>query len=121
MIGSTGHWFPYDDPIRNMAVSFLVGVVCTTLAIHFKRQNPWAWFLLTLVSLPLMVVAMVLAPTVFMLALLLPLVPAVLVATTPRPPYPKGYCRKCGYNLRGNTSGVCPECGTPLADGRGKP
>lgn len=25
-------------------------------------------------------------------------------------------CRKCGYNLTGNTSGVCPECGflTPL-------
>jgi DNA-directed RNA polymerase subunit RPC12/RpoP len=21
-------------------------------------------------------------------------------------------CRKCGYNLTGNTSGVCPECGT---------
>lgn len=23
-------------------------------------------------------------------------------------------CRKCGYNLTGNISGVCPECGTPL-------
>lgn len=22
-------------------------------------------------------------------------------------------CRKCGYNLTGNTSGRCPECGTP--------
>jgi hypothetical protein len=22
-------------------------------------------------------------------------------------------CRSCGYNLTGNTSGVCPECGTP--------
>ena len=26
-----------------------------------------------------------------------------------------GICRKCGYNLTGNTSGVCPECGTPVA------
>jgi len=25
-----------------------------------------------------------------------------------------GLCRGCGYNLTGNTSGVCPECGTPL-------
>jgi purine-cytosine permease-like protein len=22
-----------------------------------------------------------------------------------------GFCRHCGYNLRGNVSGVCPECG----------
>ena len=25
------------------------------------------------------------------------------------------FCRCCGYNLHGNTSGVCPECGTPIA------
>jgi hypothetical protein len=24
-------------------------------------------------------------------------------------------CRQCGYNLTGNTSGVCPECGTAVA------
>jgi hypothetical protein len=24
-----------------------------------------------------------------------------------------GLCQACGYNLTGNTSGVCPECGTP--------
>ena len=24
-------------------------------------------------------------------------------------------CRNCGYNLTGNTSGVCPECGTRIA------
>lgn len=24
----------------------------------------------------------------------------------------RGLCVKCGYNLTGNTSGVCPECGT---------
>lgn len=23
-----------------------------------------------------------------------------------------GCCRHCGYNLTGNVSGVCPECGT---------
>jgi hypothetical protein len=23
-------------------------------------------------------------------------------------------CRACGYSLQGNTSGVCPECGTPV-------
>jgi hypothetical protein len=25
-----------------------------------------------------------------------------------------GNCHTCGYNLTGNTSGVCPECGTPV-------
>lgn len=27
----------------------------------------------------------------------------------------KGACRACGYDLTGNTSGVCPECATPVA------
>jgi predicted amidophosphoribosyltransferase len=25
-----------------------------------------------------------------------------------------GLCRFCGYNLTGNVSGVCPECGKPI-------
>jgi hypothetical protein len=25
-------------------------------------------------------------------------------------------CRKCGYNLTGNVSGVCPECGTRIGN-----
>ncbi len=25
-----------------------------------------------------------------------------------------GLCERCGYNLTGNVSGVCPECGTPI-------
>ncbi len=24
-----------------------------------------------------------------------------------------GHCRRCNYNLTGNTSGICPECGEP--------
>ena len=27
---------------------------------------------------------------------------------------PAGYCQKCSYDLTGNTSGVCPECGPKL-------
>jgi len=26
-------------------------------------------------------------------------------------PFPEGHCRTCGYNLTGNVTGVCPECG----------
>ena len=25
-----------------------------------------------------------------------------------------GHCRKCGYDLTGNVTGRCPECGTPV-------
>jgi hypothetical protein len=25
-----------------------------------------------------------------------------------------GHCECCGYNLTGNVSGICPECGTPV-------
>ena len=30
-------------------------------------------------------------------------------------------CRPCGYNLTGNVSGVCPECGTPIEKPEPKP
>ncbi len=30
-------------------------------------------------------------------------------------PVPAGYCCKCHYELTGNQSGVCPECGTAVA------
>ena len=26
----------------------------------------------------------------------------------------RGECLDCGYDLRGNTSGICPECGQPI-------
>ena len=29
---------------------------------------------------------------------------------------PPLHCQDCGYNLTGNTSGICPECGTPIPD-----
>ena len=31
-----------------------------------------------------------------------------------RRPFPAGCCHRCGYNLTGNVSGICPECGTPV-------
>jgi hypothetical protein len=29
---------------------------------------------------------------------------------------PPGHCRECGYNLTGNVSGVCPECGERVGE-----
>lgn len=31
-----------------------------------------------------------------------------------RPKWPAGQCSGCGYDLRGNTLGRCPECGRPV-------
>jgi hypothetical protein len=28
--------------------------------------------------------------------------------------FPSGHCPTCGYDLTGNVSGVCPECGTAV-------
>ena len=28
--------------------------------------------------------------------------------------WPKGRCQSCGYDLTGNVSGICPECGEPI-------
>ena len=34
---------------------------------------------------------------------------------------PRGSCPRCGYDLRGNCSGTCPECGAPVpASGVGR-
>ncbi len=32
------------------------------------------------------------------------------------PRYPPGHCVQCGYDLTGNVSGTCPECGTSLTN-----
>jgi hypothetical protein len=32
-------------------------------------------------------------------------------------PFPPHCCQRCGYNLTGNVSGVCPECGLTVAGG----
>lgn len=31
---------------------------------------------------------------------------------------PPGHCQKCGYDLTGNVTGVCPECGVRIGETR---
>src|SRR5262245_33607746 len=40
-------------------------------------------------------------------------IPTALLSWLDRRRVVTGKCRKCAYDLTGNTSGVCPECGTP--------
>ncbi len=38
----------------------------------------------------------------------------LLITIRNRRRFPPGHCQKCGYNLTGNVSGRCPECGSPV-------
>ena len=41
-------------------------------------------------------------------------VPTVWLFWRDRPSPVRGHCQRCGYDLTGNVSGVCPECGMPI-------
>jgi hypothetical protein len=49
---------------------------------------------------------------------LLAILPAILILAriilSGWPARRKGLCECCEYNLTGNVSGICPECGTPI-------
>lgn len=46
------------------------------------------------------------------LPLLAAAIPTAILFNRDRHRIPPGHCMKCGYDLTGNTSGVCSECGT---------
>lgn len=56
---------------------------------------------------------MVFVPLWLVLAIAVPLTIWAWVRSRRPPP---GCCRKCGYDLTGNVSGRCPECGVTVGD-----
>jgi hypothetical protein len=46
-------------------------------------------------------------------------IPTLLLWRCDRRRIPLHCCHKCGYDLTGNVTGRCPECGTPVASKRG--
>ena len=50
------------------------------------------------------------------LPLALLIIPTALLLWLDRRRIRRGHCWKCGYNLRGNVSGRCPECGRKTSD-----
>ena len=42
------------------------------------------------------------------------MVPSLIAWWFSRSRFPPGFCQQCGYNLTGNTSGICSECGTEI-------
>lgn len=57
-------------------------------------------------------------PTFLFIPLWLPLVvvaiPTSILFYRDHKRIPPGHCQECGYNLTGNESGICPECGTEI-------
>jgi len=49
-------------------------------------------------------------------SILLPILAACGWLLRPRPKLAEYACSACGYNLRGNQSGKCPECGAVISD-----
>ena len=49
-------------------------------------------------------------------AIACPLLVAILMRRHWKRKKPSGICKKCDYNLTGNVSGFCPECGTKISN-----
>jgi hypothetical protein len=55
---------------------------------------------------------LVMAPDVYIIPLWIPFAPAAVASLCLLGrERVAGHCRRCGYDLRGNTGAVCPECG----------
>lgn len=100
------------DPVRIASAASAAGIINVAVAGHltdpaaYRFLSGWLPFLATLYAL---VVGVVFA--------------AVKEWFDPRPVLRRfvrigrpGHCHACDYDLRGNASGRCPECGTPVVD-----
>ena len=105
---------PCRPVIRALSVggltTILVALVLGTDRVFYCVQEVVAW--LTPRAIPDQA-AWLIADGLTVLTLAAPgLVVAVVIAVRGAVPrHPPGRCQRCGYDLTGNMSGVCPECG----------
>ena len=92
-----GHALWFADPVRRR---MLPNGRSVPTGPHWQSWNSWAeggiW-----INVPLYAVFAVVA------------IPTLLVWRFV-PKFPRGHCRRCGYNLTGLTEARCPECGESL-------
>lgn len=84
------------DPMKSVSIVYgSASLVCFSLLV---LGNP-LWTLIGTMG------------TVFLMCIL-----SALILPNRFPRSHEDACPECGYCLRGNISGVCPECGTPIAE-----
>ena len=76
--------------------------------VFWTQDTDWEWYLLPerggnrtwdYISIPMWILFVITA------------LPTTVLWFRDRRRYTPGYCQRCGYNLTGNVSGRCPECG----------
>ena len=114
-----------SDGLRYCDLEFKQGVLATHHSSRGQRSGGWsvewspAWptwtigrmWLRTYGVTPWVRVSVVLP--IWMPFLLIAL-PTVLMFLRDRRRLPGSHCQRCGYDLRGNVTGVCSECGMPV-------
>ncbi len=90
-------------PTIVVGLSFVL-IIASSARATFASDLPWVGGLILLV---LLLGAVLGLPTAFVSARL---------RYGPKRSLSKGRCAKCGYDLRGSVSVVCPECGVAVAD-----
>jgi hypothetical protein len=130
---SVSYWIAYSDGAQVVEIDRCACIVRTTADAEFvttEADEPgWQWgaqhpvelhWELPHTALCVMTCVGVWSELVlpFWMLLGLSAAPAVVLLWHHRRRRRPGYCRQCGYNLTGNASGKCPECGTPVGGSR---
>lgn len=93
------------EPVQSMKTQTVLLLIAIAAGISaLSRCSPWPWQyeigpLIVVVWMPVGLITMFWALD--------------RLGWLPRR-YEAGHCKQCGYNLTGNVSGVCPECGTKV-------
>jgi len=68
----------------------------------------WSFIAFLDIWLPIILTVIISLPAIYILQRILRKLTIPCVVRRP------GYCQPCGYDLQGNVSGVCPDCGAPV-------
>lgn len=120
MVVRTGQMPPYQFMFAGAMVSAVCSSVCSIPVCYLLRQKNEQDFAAPLVYFPLLVITGCLIAK-FPIGAFIGAHPTLLATAVilhfRLPDYFEGknVCHACGYDLRGNVSGRCPECGTAIA------
>ena len=106
----------FDIPGPMLVAAFAGSLImgsdeASTVGFGYAERHPWGlamwntWWPSGYIHLPLYAVFLAIA------------IPTLLVWRFGRKPPKPGHCAFCGYNLTGNVSGRCPECGQAATGG----